>query len=160
MAEPLDRVILKRPWFGRYATIREYAIALIRYVDHQDDDGRDVGFDYGRIRNMVVKKFPTVTYGGPHKGRPTQMPYKELLEMVRVLNLKGIRLPVRPRRQRVVADPEKTHEKTLARQKRYDHSPKGRERRRRENSSPLGLEKHRRYNSSPKGIERQRRRGK
>ena len=55
----------------KFATIRECAIALL-LVEHRIDlDGRKVGLDYRRIQKLVKKKFPVVTYNGPHKGQPT-----------------------------------------------------------------------------------------
>ncbi len=83
----------------RYFTIREYAEALIRLVRFIDGDGRPIGFDYEYIRNAVLRKFPVVPCNGPHKGRPTKMPYKELQEFACELNRQGVRLPFRPRRK-------------------------------------------------------------
>ena len=95
---------ISRPWKRkRYRNIREYAVELILRVDRIEilPDGRErlVGFDYERIRQFVLKKFPTVTYSGPHKGEPTKMTYKELHEIACVLNREHVRLPVRPRRR-------------------------------------------------------------
>jgi hypothetical protein len=83
----------------RYSTIREYAEAWIQLVHYIDGDGRAIGFDYERIRSAVLRKFPKVTCNGPHKGRKTKMPYKELGEFACELNRQGIRLPFRPRRK-------------------------------------------------------------
>lgn len=83
----------------RYDTIREYAEELIQLVHCVDSDGRLIGFDYGYVRKMVLRKFPTVPRNGPHKGRPTKMPFKELQEFACELNRQGIRLPFRPRRK-------------------------------------------------------------
>lgn len=83
----------------KYFTIREYAEALIQLVHFRDSDGRDIGFDYLYIRNTVLSKFPTVPRNGPHKGRTTKMPYKELQEFACELNRRGVRLPFRPRRK-------------------------------------------------------------
>jgi hypothetical protein len=82
-----------------YATIRKYAEALIVLVRERDADGRDIGFDYKAIRDDILRKFPTVTRNGPHKGRPTKMTYKELQEFACELNREGVRLPFRPRRK-------------------------------------------------------------
>lgn len=95
----------RRPWTRtrRYRNIREYAVELILRVDHVEPqpDGRerDVGLDYEQIRRFVLRKFPVVTYSGPHKGKRTKMTYKELHEIACVLNREHIRLPVRPRRK-------------------------------------------------------------
>lgn len=83
----------------RYRTIYDYAAALIQLVHYVDGDGREIGFDYGYIHAAILRKFPTVKFGGPHKGHPTKMPYKELQEIACDLNRKGIRLPFRPRRK-------------------------------------------------------------
>lgn len=82
-----------------YSTIRQYAEALVQCVQFSDDDGRDIGYDYGYIRKAVLKKFPVVTCNGPHRGRPTKMSYKELQGFVYDLNRRGVRLPFRPRRK-------------------------------------------------------------
>jgi hypothetical protein len=39
-----------------------------------------------------------VTRNGPHRGRVTKMPFKELQEFACELNRRGVRLPFRPRR--------------------------------------------------------------
>ncbi len=83
----------------QYRTIREYAEALIMLVHSRDADGRDIGFDYDYIRSAVLRKFPTVIRNGPHKGRTTKMPFKELQEFACELNRRGVRLPFRPRRK-------------------------------------------------------------
>lgn len=96
-------VLYKRAWRTRhqsYRTIREYAMALIQLVRYRDEDGRDIGFDYEYIREEVLQKFPRVTCNGPHKGRLTKMPYKELQEFAGDLNRQGVRLPFRPFRPR------------------------------------------------------------
>jgi hypothetical protein len=83
----------------RYVTIRSYAEALIQLVRYVDADGRRIGADYGLIRKLVLRRFPTVRRNGPHKGRPTKMPFKELQEFACELNRQGVRLPFRPRRK-------------------------------------------------------------
>jgi len=89
------RLVLRRT----YATIREFATELIKLVRHRDADGRDIGFDYGYIHAAVLRKFPTVKNNGPHKGKVTKMPIKELHEIACELNLNGVQLPFRPRRK-------------------------------------------------------------
>ena len=89
------RRVLKRT----YKTIRELATELIKLVRHRDADGRDIGYDYGYIHEAVLRKFPTVKNNGPHKGRPTKMPIKELHEIACELNRNGVKLPFRPRRK-------------------------------------------------------------
>lgn len=99
---PTDSVLFKR-WLSirirKYATIRSYAEQLIMLVRERDADGRDIGFDYGYIRDEILKKFPRVVCNGPHRGRPTKMPYKELQEFACELNRRGVKLPFRPRRK-------------------------------------------------------------
>jgi hypothetical protein len=84
----------------KYRTIRSYAIAMIQLVRYRDEDGRDIGFDYEYIRDAVLRKFPTVPCNGPHKGKPTKMPYKEMQEFACDLNRRGVKLPFRPFRPR------------------------------------------------------------
>jgi hypothetical protein len=55
------REVHRRP----YATIREYAEALLQLVHHRDADGRAIGFDYKYIRDAILKKYPTVPLKGP-----------------------------------------------------------------------------------------------
>lgn len=95
---------LRRKWQAtvqskKHLTIREYAEALICLVHHHDPDHREIGFDYGWIRDAILRKFPVVTRNGPHKGKPTKMPFKELQEFACDLNRRGVRLPFRPRRK-------------------------------------------------------------
>lgn len=96
---PECRRVQRRVVGRQYTTIREYAIALIQLVHHRDADGRDIGFDYGMIHAAILRKFPTVKSDGPHKGKPTKMPFKELHEIACELNRNGVKLPFRPRRK-------------------------------------------------------------
>lgn len=82
-----------------YSMIREYAEKLICLVRYRDPDGRDIGYDYEYIRALILRRFPIVTRNGPHKGKPTKMPYKELQEFSCELNRRGVKLPFRPRRK-------------------------------------------------------------
>lgn len=82
-----------------HSTIRDYAEALIRLVHGYDQDGREIGYDYEYIRDEILKRFPVVKRNGPHKGKPTRMPYKELQEFACDLNRRGVKLPFRPRRK-------------------------------------------------------------
>jgi hypothetical protein len=84
----------------RYKTIRAYAIALIRHVDHIDMDGRAVGLDYAHIRNLLVHAFPAVTHKGPYRGRRPKIRYRGLWDITIHLNQRGERLPLRPYRKR------------------------------------------------------------
>jgi hypothetical protein len=93
------RRALKRILESDFHTIREFAMALIKLGRHTDSDGREIGFDYGFIHDAVLQKFPTVKISGPHKGRPTRMPIKELHELAHELNTNGVKLPLRPRRK-------------------------------------------------------------
>jgi hypothetical protein len=93
------RLARRRALAHRYSTIREFATVLIQLVRHRDEDGRDVGFDYGDIHDAILRKFPTVKSYGPHRGRPTKMPIKELQELACELNRNGVKLPFRPRRK-------------------------------------------------------------
>ena len=83
----------------KFSCIRDCAIQWIFRVDRRDDDGRLIGFDYDYIRQQVRRAYPVVTYGGPYKGQPTKIPYRELQELVQAANREGIRLPLRPRRK-------------------------------------------------------------
>lgn len=94
LREKLNRVRRKE-----YLTIRSYAEALIALPRFRDADGRGIGYDYEFIRTTILKKFPTVLCNGPHKGRVTKMPFKELQEFACELNRQGVRLPFRPRRK-------------------------------------------------------------
>lgn len=82
-----------------YPTIHEFAEALVRLVHYRDADKREIGFDYEYIRGAILRRFPKVKIGGPHKGRETKMPYKELQKVTGELNRKGVKLPFRPRRK-------------------------------------------------------------
>jgi hypothetical protein len=83
----------------KYATIRQYAMALLLVEAGHDDDGRRVGLDYITIYELIKKKFPIVTYSGPHKGQPMRMTYKQLRWIATEMNRDGVVLPVRPRRR-------------------------------------------------------------
>ena len=89
----------KRTLRRGYVTIHDFAIALICLVHHKDADGREIGYDYGWIHQHIMQKFPHVTSSGPHKGKPTKMPFKELQKVTGELNRKGVKLPFRPRRK-------------------------------------------------------------
>jgi hypothetical protein len=93
------RLARRRALMRQYNTIREFATVLIQLVRHQDEDGRDIGFDYGDIHDAILRKFPKVTNNGPHRGKPTKMPIKELHEIACELNRNGVKLPFRPRRK-------------------------------------------------------------
>ena len=100
-ADPL----LARKWrsvmFGHRVgeTIHDFAAAMVQLVHTRDADGRDIGFDYEYIREAILRRFPKVKVGGPHKGCATKMPYKELQKITGELNRKGVKLPFRPRRK-------------------------------------------------------------
>jgi len=96
---PEHKAARRRALARKYATIREFATVLIRLVHHRDEDGRDIGFDYGDIRDAILRKFPTVKSNGPYRGRPTKMSIKELHEIACELNHNGAKLPFRPRRK-------------------------------------------------------------
>jgi hypothetical protein len=85
----------------KYNTIRDFAIELIKFVRSTDEDNRDIGLDYGYVRDAIIRKFPTVRSSGPHRGRPTKMPIKELHEIACELNRNGVKLPFRPRRKTI-----------------------------------------------------------
>jgi hypothetical protein len=82
----------------RYRTIRAYAEELFKLRDYREN-GRDIGFDYGYIRDAILRKFPTVTMEGPHRGKPTKIAFKEMQAIVSGLNRSGVKLPFRPRRK-------------------------------------------------------------
>lgn len=79
-------------------TIHEFAERMVRLVHFRDGDGREIGFDYEYIRDAILRRFPKVKVGGPHKGQPTKMPYKELQKVTGELNRRSVKLPFRPRR--------------------------------------------------------------
>jgi hypothetical protein len=101
---PADQA-LARTWrsvmFGhrKSETIHEFACRLVRLVHYKDADGREIGYDYEYIREAILRRYPKVRVGGPHKGRTTKMPYKELQKVTGELNRQGIKLPFRPRRK-------------------------------------------------------------
>jgi hypothetical protein len=96
---PEHRLARRRALARKYSTIREFATVLIQLVRHRDVDGRDIGFDYGDIHDAILRKFPKVTNNGPHRGKPTKMPIKELHEIACELNRNAVKLPFRPRRK-------------------------------------------------------------
>jgi len=87
-------------YWRKHSSIQEYAITLLQLVYDTDEDGRDIGYDYGIIRTAILRKFPTVSSSGPHRGRPTKIPFKELWEISCELNRNDVKLPFRPRRPR------------------------------------------------------------
>lgn len=91
----------KRVLGRKYATIRELAEALIQLRHHTYED-RSVGYAYADIHAMILRKLPRVTINGPHHGKPTKMPIKELHEIACDLNRNGVKLPLRPRRKKPV----------------------------------------------------------
>jgi hypothetical protein len=80
-------------------TIHDFSERMIRLVHFRDGDGREIGFDYEYIRAAILRRFPKVKVGGPHKGHTTKMPYKELQKVTGELNRKKVKLPFRPRRK-------------------------------------------------------------
>ena len=100
--KPVRRPYPKR----RYKSMLAYAIDLLLRVDHVDEHGREIGFDYEQIRRQILRKFPVVTHNGPHKGKPSKMPLGRghgshgsnggsLWDIARILNREGVRLPAR-----------------------------------------------------------------
>jgi hypothetical protein len=77
---------------------------LVRLVHHKDDDGHEIGYDYESIRRMIIHKFPFVETHGPHRGKPTRMPFDELGKITEELNRGGVKLPFRPRRSAAKKD--------------------------------------------------------
>ena len=98
---PEARLARRRVLARKFETIREFATELIKLVHHKDEDGRSIGFDYTDIHDAILRKFPTVSSKGPHRGHPTKMPIKELHEIACELNRNGVKLPFRPRRKTV-----------------------------------------------------------
>lgn len=96
---PEARLARRRVLKRKFKTIREFAAELIKLEHHRDDDGRRIGFDYTDIHETILRKFPIVSIKGPHEGRPTKMPIKELHEIACELNRNGVKLPFRPRRK-------------------------------------------------------------
>jgi RecJ-like exonuclease len=89
----------RRAVHSTYPTIRDYAERLIMIVHHKDKDGRNIGYPYDEILLAILRKFPTVPTGGPHKGKPTRITYKELQNVTGDLNRAGRQVPFRPRRK-------------------------------------------------------------
>jgi|SRR6185369_8766432 len=85
-----------------YTTVKDYAKHLMLKIVDTDDDGRFVGLSYGQILQRIRTKFPTITYNGPHKGRPIKMTVKQLREIAYTMQSvdRTLRLPVRPRSDR------------------------------------------------------------
>jgi hypothetical protein len=101
------RAVKNRVMRKRYKTIREFAEALLRIVLYQDEDGRNIGYDYEAVRKRVLHKFPVVRMtakggGAAYSGKPTKMPYKEFSRMCMEMKTRdpSIRLPFRIRRHR------------------------------------------------------------
>jgi hypothetical protein len=80
-------------------TIHEFACKLVQLVHFHDAEGRGIGYDYTYIRDAILRRFPTVKIGGPHRGKPTKMSYKELQKVTGEFNRQGVKLPFRPRRK-------------------------------------------------------------
>jgi hypothetical protein len=83
----------------RYRTIKQYAHALLQRTVRVDEDGRKVGYSYIQILAFIKRRFPTVTYRGPHTGRATRITVEELRQIAWQMwrNDPAVRLPVRPR---------------------------------------------------------------
>lgn len=100
---PIDaeaRLARRRVLEREYATIKEFAEALIVGLwHHKDADGREIGDPYADIRAIIIRRFPKVTNPGPHYGKPTKMPIKELHEIACELNRNGVKLPFRRRKK-------------------------------------------------------------
>lgn len=86
----------------KFASVKEYAIHLMVTVADTDEDGRFVGLTYKEILKRIRRRFPTITYSGPHKGKPIRMTVKQLREIAYALQStkRNLRLPVRPRSDR------------------------------------------------------------
>ncbi len=86
----------------KFKSVKEYAISLIMETDCSDEDGRFVGYTYAEILRRVKRKFPRITYAGPHKDKPIKMTVKQLREIAYALqsSKRNLRLPVRPRSDR------------------------------------------------------------
>lgn len=84
---------------ARYKTIKQYVHALLLLSVSVDEDGRRVGLGYIEILKRILRRFPTVTYKGPHFGHPTQMTVEELRRLACAMQRDDptARLPVRPR---------------------------------------------------------------
>ena len=79
--------------------INRYAATLLLRVVEVDADKRNIGYSYLKILAKIKNKFPTITYGGPHKGKPIRMTIKDLHKIAVSINQNDptARLPVRPR---------------------------------------------------------------
>lgn len=98
--EPSLAAAWRSVMFGhRSETIHEFAEKMVRLVHYLDGDQREIGFDYEYIRDAILRRFPKVKVGGPHKGRVTRLTYKELQKVTGELNRRAVKLPFRPRRE-------------------------------------------------------------
>ena len=79
-----------------YRVVPKCACSTIGQIMYYSDQGR---FYDGDIHDAILRKFPKVTNNGPHRGKPTKMPIKELHEIACELNRNGVKLPFRPRRK-------------------------------------------------------------
>ena len=84
----------------KFKTIRDFARALLLHICIRDADDRPIGFDYGEVMRLLKRRFPIVTYPGPHRGKPFNMSYKELGKLACELN-RDYQLPFRPPRPRI-----------------------------------------------------------
>ena len=83
-------------------TIKQYAVILLLRCVETDADGRRIGHSYLQILSKIKQRFPIVTYGGPHKGKPLRMTVKDLQKLACSVNQDDptARLPVRPRHKK------------------------------------------------------------
>lgn len=82
-----------------YRTIRDFSVALLLFARCKDKEDRSIGFDYHEILRLISKKFPVVTYPGPHKGKPSTMRVKDLISIACDVNRGNVKLPMCPRRR-------------------------------------------------------------
>ena len=87
-------------------TIKQYAISLLllRGVS-VDSDNRSTGYSYLQILSKIRRRFPVITYKGPHKGKPIKMVVGDLRKIASRINQDdpAVRLPLRPRHSDVLA---------------------------------------------------------
>jgi hypothetical protein len=86
----------------KFKTIKQYAHALLIRAVATDQDGRRVGLCYLEILQRIRKRFPVVTYKGPHTGHPPRITVEELRQIAWAMQRdnSALRLPVRPRHRK------------------------------------------------------------
>ena len=81
-------------------TIKQFAISLLLFRAD-----RNTGYSYLQILSKIKRRFPVITYKGPHKGKPIKMVVGDLRKIASRINQDdpAVRLPLRPRHSDVLA---------------------------------------------------------